>query len=198
MAIKQGFRTSDNSIYVYQENTDTDSVSASMGIDSGGDPSWTVNLSTTAGARPGIGFQPIGINVVTGDITFTPDGSGSVIVNGPFIAPGIGFNWSIITGTSATMAIEHGYITNNAGLVTLTLPTTAAVGSSIAVTGKGAGGWKIAQNAGQTIYFGASTTTTGAGGSLASTAVRDTIELVCVTTNNDWNVLSSVGNITIA
>ena len=105
--------------------------------------------------------------------------------------------WTEVTGTSASMAINNGYIANNAGLVTLTLPSTAALGSVINVTGKGAGGWRIAQNSGQTIFFGTSSTTAGATGRLDSTATRDTIELVCVTANNDWNVLSSIGNITV-
>jgi hypothetical protein len=109
----------------------------------------------------------------------------------------IGVSWVEVTTTSASMAVNTGYIANNAGLVTLTLPATAAQGSIIRVTGKGAGGWRIAQNAGQTIFFGASTTTTGATGHLDSTARRDTIELVCVTANNDFNALSSIGNISV-
>jgi len=68
----------------------------------------------------------------------------------------------------------------------------------VRITGKGVGGWLLAQNSGQTIYFGSSTTTTGVTGSLASTAQRDGVELVCVTANNDWNVLSVQGNITVA
>ena len=94
------------------------------------------------------------------------------------------------------MAVHNGYIANNAGLVTLTLPATAAIGDEIRLTGKGAGGWRIAQNAGQTIYSDTSTTTTGVGGRLDSTQDRDTVELVCVTVDNDWNVLSSKGTIT--
>ena len=107
---------------------------------------------------------------------------------------GAGTPWTEVTGTSASMAVNNGYIANNAGLVTLTLPTTAALGSAIRVTGKGAGGWRIAQNSGQTIYFGSATTTISTG-HLDSTATRDTLELVCVTANNDWNVQFSIGNI---
>lgn len=103
--------------------------------------------------------------------------------------------WVDVTGTSAAMAIDTGYVADNAGLVTLTLPATAAFGSMIRVTGKGTGGWLIAQNAGQTIFFGTATTTPGVGGSLASTQIRDSVSLVCVTANNDWNVISSIGNI---
>lgn len=110
---------------------------------------------------------------------------------------GGGTPWTEVTGTSQAMAVNNSYVANNAGLVTLTLPSTAAFGSRINVSGKGAGGWRIAQNAGQTIFFGTSTTTTGVTGRLDSTATRDTVALVCVTANNDWNILSSIGNITV-
>lgn len=113
------------------------------------------------------------------------------------VASSSGFTWNEEAGTSANMAVNNGYIANNASLVTLTLPSTASVGDVVRVTGKGAGGWRVAQNAGQTIYFGSSSTTTGATGYLEFTDDRDGVELICVTTDNDWNVLSSIGNITV-
>lgn len=108
-----------------------------------------------------------------------------------------GFSWNEVTGTSQTAAINNGYIANNAGLVTVTLPSTAAVGSVVRVAGKGAGGWKLAQNSGQTIHFGTLNTTTGASGSITSTGRYDAIELVCITTNTDWVVVSSIGNLDV-
>lgn len=152
------------------------------------------------------------VETLTGDVggAVSPDASGNItLVGGTNVTttgnPGAntitidagGITWNEETGTSATMAVNNGYIANNAALVTLTLPAAAVVGDSVRVTGKGAGGWRIAQNAGQTIYFGTSTTTTGVGGRLDSTEVRDGIELVCVTANNDWNVISSIGNIDV-
>ena len=71
------------------------------------------------------------------------------------------------------------------------------VGDIIEIVGKGAGGWLIAQNAGQTIHFGSSDTTTGAGGSLASTNRYNSIYLVCITANTDFLVKTSGGNITV-
>lgn len=110
----------------------------------------------------------------------------------------MGFTWNEETGTSASMAVDNGYIANNAGLVTLTLPTTAAVGSVVRVVGKGAGGWLIAQNASESIVWDeASVTTVGVGGSLASTDDFDAVELLCTTADTTWVVLSSKGNITI-
>jgi trimeric autotransporter adhesin len=106
--------------------------------------------------------------------------------------------WTVVTASSATMATNNGYIANNAGMCTLTLPATAVVGSIIEVTGiNNATGWRIAQNSGQVIHFGTKDTTMGAGGSLTSTAIRDSVRLVCVIADTDFNVLSSVGNITV-
>jgi hypothetical protein len=61
----------------------------------------------------------------------------------------------------------------------------------------GAGGWEIAQNAGQQIFFGTASTTSGAGGSLASTLQYDTVELVANVANVSWVVQHSVGNLTV-
>jgi hypothetical protein len=107
--------------------------------------------------------------------------------------------WTVVTGTTQTAAVNHGYIANNAGQVTITLPTTCAVGDTIAVTGiNNATGWKIAQSAGQQVFFGAVSTTLGATGSLTSSATRDAVLLLCVVANTTFNVISSIGNITVA
>lgn len=128
-----------------------------------------------------------------GTITFTP-GANSLNLEA---AGGSTFTWNEITGTSDTMAVGNGYVANNAGLVTLTLPASATFGSVIRVAGLGAGGWKIAQNAGQTIKFGTLATTTGVGGYLSSTEDLDAVELLCVVADTDFSVISSVGNITV-
>lgn len=107
-----------------------------------------------------------------------------------------GLTWNEVTGTSVSAAVNNAYILNNAGLVTLTIPTTAAVGDVIKVVGKGAGGWTIAQNASENINFGNVTTTTGTGGSLSSSLRYDCVELVCTVANTTWTVTSSIGNIT--
>lgn len=105
--------------------------------------------------------------------------------------------WTDVTGTSQTMAVNAGYIADNASLVTLTLPTTAAQGTVIEVAGNGAGGWTIAQNANQNIKIGSSTTTTGVGGSLASTNQYDGVTLLCTVANTTWVVRSMIGNLTV-
>ena len=112
------------------------------------------------------------------------------------VTAGVALAFSVITADQ-TAAINTGYIANKGTLLTLTLPTTAAVGSVIRVSGMNAGLWKIAQNASGIIHFGKTDTTTGVGGYISSTLARDAVELVCCVANNEWNVISSVGNITI-
>jgi len=87
--------------------------------------------------------------------------------------------------------------TPNTNAVTLTLPATAAIGDIIEVGGKGAGGWKLEQVAGQVIHFGTTNSTTGVGGSLASTNQYDVVRLICTTANTDFRVNSSIGTITV-
>jgi hypothetical protein len=110
---------------------------------------------------------------------------------------GTGITWNEVTDTTASASVDNGYICNNVALVTVTLPTTAAVGSVVRISGKGAVGWKLAQNASEIIHFGNKDTTTGTDGYLASSHIRDGVELVCVVADTEWNVISSVGNITI-
>jgi hypothetical protein len=145
--------------------------------------------------------------IIIGSTTATPTaatitaGAGISVTNGAasitIASTGAGYTWNDITGTSATMVVQNAYVSDNAGLVTLTLPTTAAFGSTILVVGKGAGGWTVAQNSGQSITAGSSTTTSGATGSLSSTNAKDFIQLACTTANTGWTVIGMQGNITV-
>ena len=112
---------------------------------------------------------------------------------------GVGFTWVDQTSSSVTMAVNSGYATDNgASLVTYTLPSTAALGSVFAVVGFSSGGWTIAQQASQLIHIGNHVTTTGTGGSLASSNSFDVVYLVCVVANTTFVVTNVVGNITYA
>jgi hypothetical protein len=111
--------------------------------------------------------------------------------------------WTEVTGTSQSAAVNEHYLTNNASLVTVTLPTTAAVGDMLTVQGVGAGGWKVAQNASEQIIWqaggtdGVHETTIGTGGSLASTDRYDAIVLICIVANDTWLVHHAKGVITL-
>lgn len=162
-------------------------------------------------------INPGGASTFVGDVTVPDEVYDATNWNGSLEVPtknavrdkieslgGGGFTWSEVTGTSQAAAINNGYITNNASLVTVTLPDTAALGSVVRVTGKGAGGWKIAQNASEQIIWneggvdGVNETTIGTGGYIQSNDDYDSVELICITANTTWGVLSSKGNIILA
>lgn len=157
-----------------------------------------------------INLNAAGIAVYDGAGTFSgrtlTAGTGISIANGngtggnPVISgAGGGLTWTVVTGTTQAAAVNNGYIANNAGQVVVTLPATSAIGDIVAVTGENnATGWKVAQNAGNQIFFGSASSSSGTGGSLVSTAIRDAVYLLCISTNANWQVLNSIGNITIA
>jgi len=163
----------------------------------GGANSHTINNLgvATNGQLPigSTGADPVLATLTAGVGISITNGTGSITIAGT----GGGLSWTDVTGTTQAMAVNNGYTANNSGLVTLTLPSTAAYGSLVAVVGKGAGGWKIAQNSGQTIHFGITNTTTGTGGSLASTNQYDVVYLLCTVANTDFTVIQSIGNITV-
>jgi len=139
------------------------------------------------------GVNPIIANLLAG--------SGIVIANGPgtiqISSTGGGTTWTEVTGVAVAMNPDNGYILNNAGLVTATLPVTCSVGQKIKICGKGAGGWSIAQNAGQQIHFGNQSTTAGVGGSLDSTQQYDQVDLICSVADTEFTVRQAIGNLNV-
>jgi len=136
----------------------------------------------------------------SGVLTFASSGgisvsaSGSTVTIGVTIPPSF-LTWSDVT-TSTAMAPSYGYTSNSSSLITFTLPAVAAYGTELYVVGKGTGLWKIAQNAGQTINYGAVSTTTGVTGYLSSTLQYDVVGMVCSVANTTWTVIQSIGDIT--
>lgn len=106
-----------------------------------------------------------------------------------------GVSVTTVAGTSVTMtdnAAINRYVVTNSSLTTLTLPATVAQGHSFEIVGAGAGGWTIAQNAGQSINFqvnGANqATTVGTGGSLSSHLSTDCITIANTTANTTFTL----------
>lgn len=113
-------------------------------------------------------------------------------------------NWTIIplssgyttvhvTGTSQAISAGNAYLADNASVVTLTLPVTAALGDRFQVIGVGTGGWKIAQNASQYIVKDVTSSTTGVVGFLESGQYRSCVEIVCTVANTEFEVVDSQG-----
>jgi hypothetical protein len=101
-----------------------------------------------------------------------------------------------ILSTTQAANVNTKYIANNTSLVTITLPATATQGQQVLIRGKGTGGWKLAQNSGQTIH-GSADTTTGTGGSIASQSRYDCVTVECITANTDWIIINNRGTLTI-
>lgn len=103
----------------------------------------------------------------------------------------------IVRTANANLNRNQGVFANSASQLEFTLPTTAAVGDVIRVSGMNTGGFQIKQNAGQTVYFSGASTTTGATGTVTAVGPQDAIELICRAADNEFQVVSSVGNFTI-
>ena len=139
------------------------------------------------------GADPVAASISAGTgISVTP-GAGTISIAA---TGGAGITWTVIAADQSAVA-SNGYICNKGSALLLTLPATSAVGDTIEVTGiNTALGWKIVQNAGNQIFFGSAATTAGTGGYLQSSAIHDAVRLICTTVNANWQVLSSIGNIT--
>lgn len=132
---------------------------------------------------------------ILGGTGISTSGSGSTLTVNSI---GGGVKWTEVTVLGpTTMAINNGYVTNNAGTrVQLTIPVTVAFGSVFRIVGKGAAGWQINQQAGQSIILEGSSTTVGGTGTLKSTGTTDSVELLCTTANTVFTIISGVGNYT--
>ena len=135
-----------------------------------GNGSGLTNLSGTAVATGTVADARLSANVAllngnqnfTGANTFAGTGTyngANAFTNwnnsftGSFFGNGL-VGWVPVAGTTVQAARDTGYLLTNVGLTTVTLPATATLqpGDIVRISGAGSGGWRIAQNAGQSIY----------------------------------------------
>jgi len=116
------------------------------------------SLLSTVAEAPGVQCAWGGTKITSGPdvngnaaLDISEVSSTTYICNGQ---PGADINWVDVTSTSATAVPNTGYLADNASRVTITLPPSPAVGDIVKITGAGAGGWRIAQNAGQQVHTG--------------------------------------------
>lgn len=101
--------------------------------------------------------------------------------------------------TANTALVKNqGYVANSSSNIVFTLPVTAALGDQFEISSVGTGTFTIAQNSGQSIRFGADITTTGTGGSIASTDIGDSITVLCWSANTQFIVINgAIGNFNV-
>lgn len=200
-----GLVTGSSNIYLHDSGIDNDASTLRVGTAAGATPLSKAFIGGIDGVNIGsvakvVTMSATGDQLGTATITAGAGISVTPGANTITIASTAGDTWSIITADQSAVA-GNGYICNKAGLLTLTLPATSVAGDIIEVTGMNTNlGWKIAQNAGQQIHYGAANTTVGVTGSLASALTYDAVKIVCnvAGASAEWIVLSSVGVLTIS
>lgn len=138
------------------------------------------------------GLDPVAATLTAGTGISITNTAGSVTIAS---AP------SIVDQTSAgpvTMVSNTTYFSDaGASLVTFLLPNQSTVvkGDVIKIRGQGAGLWILTQSTGQQIQYGNLPTTSGTGGSIASTLQYDCLTLEALTpgTTSMWLVTGPVG-----
>ncbi len=157
--------------------------SAALVTNSSGVPAFSSTMTNGQLIIGSTGATPTAATITAGSGISVTNGAASIT-----IASTSGVAWASIAGTTQTAAVNHGYVVSNAGQTTVTLPTTAALGSIVEVAGFGAGGWVLAPGAGQSINLGEDNATT----SITSANANDAIRVVCVVADTTWSMLSSV------
>jgi hypothetical protein len=103
----------------------------------------------------------VGYAMVAGTLQSGADINAGAVTATTFSGNGAGLSgvagalpWVVVSGTSQQAVANTGYLASNSAEVTVTLPASPAVGDIVRVSGVGAGGWRIAQNAGQSVASG--------------------------------------------
>lgn len=156
--------------------------------DNTGDPIWIpltdgqIIIGSTSGSpAAGTITAGTGINVANSSngVTISTTGASGLAV-------------VAVSGTTQIAAIDTVYYCQNAGLTTITLPTTFALGDIVGIKGIGAGGWILVAATGDVIQVGNSPTSSG--GSVASSNQYDTIFISGIIANTQWSMDSCVTN----
>ena len=123
------------------------------------------------------------------------NGSGSITIS----ALTAGFAWTEVTSATnpTSLVKEKGYIPKGAVSVVFKLPASAAQGDCFKIAGYG-NLWTLTQNALQSITLGSQVSTVGVLGAVTATHIKDSIELVCVSANTEFQIVNSVGNLTFS
>jgi hypothetical protein len=156
--------------------------SAVLVTNSTGVPAWSGTLTNGQVIIGSSGATPTAATLTQGSGVTITNGAGTITI----AATAVSMAWTTVSGTTQAAAVNNGYITNNAGAVTVTLPTTFAIGDVVIIKGLGAGGWVLAAGAATIIRIGSSVTSSA--GSLTSANRYDTVKVTGLEANATWSV----------
>lgn len=161
----------------------------------------SLNINSTNPLSPAVGGTGAsnGSNVLTmggsvtfsgsNPVTFTTTGATNITfpTSGTITSNTNSLIWSTNGSTSITAAVGNGYVLTAGTATVVTLPTTFAAGSLIAVKGQGAA-WTINLGAGTNVQAFGNTYST----SLASASPTDEVYLIATVANTTWGFVSIV------
>ncbi len=151
-------------------------------------------VDTTSTSETGwqVQAQPDGAYTFFGGVNTSASVSGGqVVYNATRFAS---FLWQAVTSSTQDITNYNGYFTNNGATpVTFTLPVNAQPNTFFRIAGYSSGGWILAQNADQSVRFGAGASTVGITGTTSSATRGDCIEVMCVVADTEWIITSVVG-----
>ncbi len=189
--IEAGLDANSDSVLNTQEITATAYVCNGTNGTSGGSGTATLIASTPEPAGSNCPYA--GSRITAGlDINGNTTLDGTEITSSLYVcngAPGPGITWIEVTSTTAQAIPNRGYLANNnSAQVVVTLPTAPVIGDIVRISGVGTGGWRLAQNAGQSIKFGSMPTNAQSAG-LVWTARDQTRSWASVASSADGNKL---------
>lgn len=163
--------------------------SAVLSTNSIGGPVW-LNLEDGEIAIGSTSGEPAAATLTAGSGISITNGSNSITID--CTIGGGGLTWGTITGTTQLATVNSGWIPTDVALTTITLPSTAPIGSVVSVQGQGSGGWTIQAPGAQIINVGS--TPTSAGGTVSSANRYDAITLVCIVADTEWGMYGPVSS----
>ncbi len=172
-------------LYSNGANTVTGLATANSAVlvtSSTGVPAWSGTMTNGQLIIGSTGATPTAATLTAGTGISITNAAGSITI----ASSASGMSWTTVSGTTQAAAVNNGYISNNAGAVTFTLPITFAIGESVEIKGLGAGGWVLAAGTATTIRIGNSVTSSA--GSLTSANQYDTVSVIGLVANTTWSV----------
>lgn len=129
---------------------------------------------------------------------FTPDSTSSGYFytgTGQIIQPGGLLKW-VNASANQILSINQGYYVT-ANNLTLTLPVASNVGDRLVITNYSGNGFTIAQNnvPSQKIYGLNASSSAGSGGSVVASLPGSTLDMVCLQTSTNWQILNDNGGL---